>query len=862
MSLSASQQAAVRCDAARPLQILAGPGSGKTRVLTMRVAHLLLHAERDARVLPQHCVVVTFTNKAANEMRTRLTALIGPERTQKLVLGTFHALCAMFLRRHGARIGIDHNFTIADSDDAKRLIKEVLDASPDVPLKPEQALAAVSHAKARSRRPEDLRRTADQAALAEVYAAYQAQLRASNALDFDDLLMCGTQLLREHPSVVQHIDHVLVDEFQDTNAVQYELMRLLSAASGHVSVVGDPDQSIYSWRNAEVGNLAKMCTDFPDVRRVFLEENFRSTQSVLDAAIKVMRQDTQRIDKDLHTAHGRGAPVAFHTFASADEEAEYIALEIQRNVALARPMLTYADVCILLRFNALSRTLEAALQRQRIPYRVIGGPKFFDRAEVKDLLAYLLLVDNPAYTPALVRIINVPRRGIGTKTVQDLEALAAQHGLTLHACIEQLVDGNAALGAGVRASVVQSLQALVRTLRRLRTAAHEGTPVCDLLQLLVTELDFQTHLRRDDDAESRWQNVQELISFAASSDTGGLYEAVGDDSDTAEAGEADAKASQGHDPGATDAPHAKRRRTADTSPTPLRMFLENSMLATDTAAGVEDSAKVTISTCHAAKGLEWPIVFVPAVEEGTFPFYRSVTPDEQREERRLLYVAMTRAATNLYLSATSRRLVAGAWQSRSVSAFLAPLLPPSQRGSQPSGAPDAIAWCFGAPDVQRALPDAAALLHRACPDAAALAANAQAFAATPAARRLAVLEGTARAPPTHTSFGGAGTASPAPPPPRGTSFASALNALSSSALAQHHTGGNVRAAVRPPSQLAQPGRSLGVRRGVPGVGGTARAPSLGARPSDQGGSVSSAPRGPGRTLGVRRTWVPTKRAHD
>ena len=215
MSLSVSQQAAVQCDAARPLQILAGPGSGKTRVLTMRVAHLLLDAERDARVQPQHCVVVTFTNKAANEMRTRLTALIGPERTQKLVLGTFHALCAMFLRRHGARIGIDHNFTIADTDDAyvlrclrrKRLMKEVLDASPDVPLKPEQALAAVSHAKARSRRPEDLRHTVDQAALAEVYAAYQARLRASNALDFDDLLMCGTQLLREHPSVAQHIAH-------------------------------------------------------------------------------------------------------------------------------------------------------------------------------------------------------------------------------------------------------------------------------------------------------------------------------------------------------------------------------------------------------------------------------------------------------------------------------------------------------------------------------------------------------------------------------------------------------------------------------------------------------------------------------
>ena len=250
---------------------------------------------------------------------------------------------------------------------------------------------------------------------------------------------------------------MLVDEFQDTNAVQYELMCLMASATGHVSVVGDPDQSIYSWRNAEVGNLEKMYSDFPGLHRVLLEENFRSTKAILDASLKLVRQDTERIDKGLFTSKGAGAPVSFRSFPSADLESEYIALEIQRHVLLAQPLLSYSDVCILLRYNALSRSLESALQRLRIPYRVMGGPKFFDRAEVKDLLAYLLLVDNKAYTPALLRIINVPRRGIGAKSIKDLAELAQKHGLAVLDCVDQMVDGNAALSAGIRPTVLQGL---------------------------------------------------------------------------------------------------------------------------------------------------------------------------------------------------------------------------------------------------------------------------------------------------------------------------------------------------------------------------------------------------------------------
>lgn len=610
---------------------------------------------------------------------------------------------------------------------------------------------------------------------------------------------------------------MLVDEFQDTNAVQYELMCLMASATGHVSVVGDPDQSIYSWRNAEVGNLEKMYTDFSGLHRVLLEENFRSTKAILDASLKLVRQDTERIDKGLFTTKGAGAPVSFRSFPSADLESEYIALEIQRHVLLAQPLLSYSDVCILLRYNALSRSLESALQRLRIPYRVMGGPKFFDRAEVKDLLAYLLLVDNKAYTPALLRIINVPRRGIGAKSIKDLAELAQKHGLAVLDCVDQMVDGNAALSAGIRPTVLQGLKKLGTTLRRLREAAHEGMPVPDLLQLLISEVDFETHLKREEDYASRWENVQELISFAASCDTG-LY---------------DTQDSWGEEGG--DEPAPKRTRT-DAAPTPLRIFLENSMLASDTAAGVDGNEMVTISTCHAAKGLEWPVVFVPAVEEGIFPFYRSVTADEQREERRLLYVAMTRAATNLYLSHTRRRLVAGEWHSRTLSHFLAPLIPKARSGTQRPGAPrhQVVDWCFGVPDVGSAFEDVASVLQRPMPEQDTLRQNKTAYDASATARRLSEMHEDESKPETKPSSPMYTSA----PRPASSGFASALNSLGSSALSGTRQG-NVRAANPLPSQLGKPGRSLGLRRGP-----TPAAPSSGAslsRPSASGATPPSRP---------------------
>ncbi|WFD32516.1 DNA helicase [Malassezia sp. CBS 17886] len=537
-ALSVSQRAAVTSDADVALQILAGPGSGKTRVLTTRVAWLLAGADRRAPIAPGRCVVVTFTNKAAREMRRRLCTLLGEETTERIVLGTFHATCARYLRRAGRTVGVPSNFTIADVDDVKRMVRDILDALRDtvrahgVSVKAEEVISAISAAKSRGLSAAQFR--AHEAAragttgdarmvVAAAYSEYERRMCASDALDFDDLLLHGVRLFRERPQLAQRIDHVLVDEFQDTNAVQYELMRLM-AACGRVSVVGDPDQSIYSWRNADVTNIDRMLSTYPTLRRVVLEENFRSTASILDAAAKVMQQDTLRIDKGLYTAHAKGTSPAFISFRSVDDECAFIALEIERQMHLACGVLNHGDICVLLRFNALSRGVETALQRRGIPYRVMGGAKFFERAEVKDLLAYLSLADNPAYAPAVLRVVNTPRRGVGPKSVAELAAFAEAQCDSLFAGVEKIVGMPPHIRpAFARPALVSGLASFVRVVQTLRRSALEvrfvaacadeqGMRVDDLLHLLLTELDYETYLRKEEDFETRWENVQELIS--------------------------------------------------------------------------------------------------------------------------------------------------------------------------------------------------------------------------------------------------------------------------------------------------------------------------------------------------------------
>ncbi|KAG9121225.1 hypothetical protein FRC07_002907, partial [Ceratobasidium sp. 392] len=425
-NLNDAQHKAVTFEPTGALQILAGPGSGKTRVLTCRVANLIITHS----LPPQSICAVTFTNKAAAEMRVRLTRLVGAAETAKLVIGTFHAICANFLRKYGNSIGLATNFSICDADESKKTINGILQKhtpeleASSIVLKEPVVRAMISKAKATGQSSQEMLRTASsistqdkmQAAVAHIYEEYDATLRAANALDFDDLLVMGLQVLKAAPRAIANLRHVVVDEFQDTNTMQYELMRVLAGACGGcASVVGDPDQSIYGWRSADVTNLGRMRKDFPDTHTIYLEENYRSTGSIVSTSLAIVSQDKQRPQKSLFTSHASGPTPLLREFSNAAEEAGFMAREIRRIVASSGGMVGFGDCAILLRFSALSRVIEAALQQESVPSRVLGGHKFFERAEVKDVLVYLQLADNPAFTPAFARVVNVPKRGVGEK---------------------------------------------------------------------------------------------------------------------------------------------------------------------------------------------------------------------------------------------------------------------------------------------------------------------------------------------------------------------------------------------------------------------------------------------------------------
>ncbi|KAF7354819.1 ATP-dependent DNA helicase PcrA [Mycena sanguinolenta] len=616
-SLNAAQLQAVLHDPASPLQILAGPGSGKTKVLTSRVAYLILH-----HLLPPSSIcAVTFTNKAATEMRERLSKLIGKQRTSEVRMGTFHALCALFLRKFAKVVGIEANFT-----------------THDLPILTPK---------------EDIHRV-----VGSVYEQYEKSLRRSNSLDFDDLLLFGVKLFSDHPPATSWCRHVLVDEFQDTNVTQYELMRAIAAPTGGcVTIVGDPDQSIYGWRSAEVGNLAKMRKDFTGANQIFLEENYRSTGSILKTSLAIVSQDKSRIPKTLLTSHPSGTVPVLRSFPSEQAEANFIAVEIKRLVAFMGGVLRWGDFAILLRFSALSRAIESALQKEAIPSAVLGGHKFFERQEIKDILAYLQLIDNPNFTPALTRAINVPSRGIGDKSLSALVDRAQKTKIPVLEVIERIYDSNQVgvsdslsnetashsdLKPDIKPAVKHKVGPFVKTVRALRKLATEGASPPDLIQRLLQLIEYEDHLKRTQpEWESRWENVQELITFASDVE---------------------------HDVNLSDLDPAADSSSSDT---PLRLFLQASMLSSegDNQSEEDSKEKVTITTCHAAKGLEWPVVIIPAVEQGTFPFYRTDDVQEERG-RRLLYVACTRAQSLLYLSHVSKRKVGGETKTKDVSEFI------------------------------------------------------------------------------------------------------------------------------------------------------------------------------------------------
>ncbi|ELU41157.1 ATP-dependent DNA helicase [Rhizoctonia solani AG-1 IA] len=500
-NLNEAQYRAVTSTPAGALQILAGPGSGKTRVLTCRVANLIIGHEIPA---PSICAV-TFTNKAAAEMRVRLTHLVGPSETSRLVIGTFHAICANYLRKYGTAIGLATNFSICDSDESKKTISTLLQKytseieSIGLDLKEPIVRAMISKAKATGQTPQEMLRIASsvstqdkiQAAVALIYEEYDAVLRAANALDFDDLLVMGLKVLKAAPRAIAKLRHVLVDEFQDTNTMQYELMRVLADACGRcVSVVGDPDQS-----------------------------------------------NKQRVQKSLFTSHAHGPTPLLREFGSATEEASFLARELRRVVASSGGMIGYGDCAVLrksecdphvllscltrpfsplpflVRFNALSRVIESALQQESVPSRVLGGHKFFERAEVKDLLVYLQLADNPAFNPAFVRAVNVPKRGVGEKSIAEIVSRASSEKTSAFNVIERICDG---MAPDIKPPIKRKVSELVRLIRQLRKWASEGVLAADLIRRTVDDIGYEAHLQRTQpDWETRWENVQELINFAA-----------------------------------------------------------------------------------------------------------------------------------------------------------------------------------------------------------------------------------------------------------------------------------------------------------------------------------------------------------
>ncbi|KAF9468047.1 UvrD-helicase-domain-containing protein [Collybia nuda] len=621
------------------------------QVLTSRIAYLILTHS----IPPSSICAVTFTNKAAKEMKERLVKLLGKQHTSEVRMGTFHALCAIFLRKYGKLVGLKENFTICDADESKKIIAALLKShkaileEKGISVKESSILSIISRAKAkgqdssrllahlRSKILETKRTQTVKSAppndidylATDIYEQYEKILRRNNALDFDDLLLFGVKLFSEHQSTVAWCKHLLVDEFQDTNTTQYELMEAL-ASNRCVTIVGDPDQSIYGWRSAEIGNLAKMRESFLGTEFIFLEQNYRSTAAILNASLAIVSQDKTRIQKSLHTTHPVGMAPLLRFFPTEHAEATFIAVEIKRVVAHMGGVLSWGDFVVLLRFNALSRTIESALQKEGIPSKVLGGHKFFDRLEIKNILAYLQLVDNPSFNPALVRAINTPSRGIGEKTLQEISSRAEKIKLSQLQVIEGICDNRF---PDIRPAGKHKFAPFVKIVRSLRDFAEQGTSPGDLIRHVVEFIGYEDHLKKTQpDWESRWENVQELITFASEVENDIL-------------------------------------KPDSFQDTPLRSFLQASMLSSegDNQSEDDNKEKVTISTCHAAKGLEWPVVIIPAVEQGTFPFHRT---NDVEEERRLLYVACTRAQSLLYLLHTIKRKVAGETKTKELSEFV------------------------------------------------------------------------------------------------------------------------------------------------------------------------------------------------
>src|SRR5437588_4737996 len=630
-----------------PVLILAGPGSGKTRVITHRIAYLVQHEH----ISPWRMLAVTFTNKAAKEMRERLEKLVGINESKEMTIGTFHAICARILRieaDHLAPLGLNKSFVILDTEDQTTLIKQAIRSLnlDEKQYRPATIQGMISRAKNDLLGPEQM---AEQAAkyieevAARVYKAYQKLLRANNSVDFDDLLLLTEQLWRREPDVLHHYQmrwhYIHVDEFQDCNLPQYKLIRLLGYGTddrheglGNVCVVGDDDQMIYTWRGASSENVQRFERDFPRTRIILLEQNYRSTQTILDAAQNVVRRNRLRKDKKLWTALGSGEKIIYQETHNEEEEGLFVAREISR--LLARGQIEKrGDVAVMYRTNAQSRALEEQFMRANIPYKVIGSRKFYERKEIKDMLAYLRLLANPHDELSLRRIINVPNRKIGPKTLGEVQQWASERHISIYDAIPQS-EQHPTLGKAAKTA----LSEFGRLMTDLTNALDE-LHLPELLDRIDERSGYGPERREGPESElDRWGNVLELRRVA-------------EDYSEIETG------------------------------TALELFLENVALVggADTAQTSENgtliqeenSDAVTLITLHAAKGLEFPVVFIVGMDEGSLPHSRSISkPEQVEEERRLAYVGFTRAMRRLYLVRARRRSVFGETQHTVPSRFL------------------------------------------------------------------------------------------------------------------------------------------------------------------------------------------------
>ena len=611
--------------------MLAGAGSGKTRVLTARIAHLIT----SHNVAPQRIFAVTFTNKAAGEMRTRIAQLLGRD-PRGLWIGTFHSLSARLLRREAPLLGFGPNFTIYDTDDSEALVKRLLEARQLSPkaYPPRAVHGVISGAKNRMLKPEELAQQADTPLIqvaADVYAALIPALQQANAMDFDDLLLHPLALFREHPERLTYwqdrFQHVLVDEFQDTNAAQYLLVKHLARRHGNLCVVGDDDQAIYGWRGADVRHMLTFQNDFPGTKLVRLEQNYRSTQVILDAANAIIAENKTRLGKTLFTEKKGGAAVTLLSTSDERDEAEWLANEFSRRGAEGDA--NFDEMAVLYRTNSQSRPLEEAFRFRGIPYRLIGAISFYERREVKDLLAYLRLIANPADNEAFLRVVNVPRRGIGDASLAVLARSATGWGKPLLASARQ-----ASTIPELRPNVREALANVASLLDRLRESVGQADPATALETILAASGYEQYLAEEGSEGLERIENVRELVAGAAAwaeVQDPELLEGIG---------------------------------------TPVERYLTQATLVTP-ADEQRDEPGVTLTTTHMAKGLEWPVVALAGLEDGLFPLARSTEqPGGVEEERRLCYVGLTRARERLYLSWARTRYRNGRLELAEPSRFL------------------------------------------------------------------------------------------------------------------------------------------------------------------------------------------------